>query len=383
MPTLPPGLDALRTLPALAAALRAGGVRLGSDAVLLASRALGAVDPARRDDVRAALRASLIRDPQDFELFERLFDALYPPPMPAPRDSGPALPRTSPAVPSPAMKRLAQALLAVGSVRAAKQRDEHVADATDTASDTALWRQKDFEQMGAGELERARRLLRDLPARLATRRTRRMVPAAAGARIDLRRLLRDAARGRAPSVPRRAPATRPWDWVVLVDVSGSMAGYARMFLHFAHALRRRRGGLEAFTFSTQLTRISHALKPRDPDVAMHQVTSVVTDWDGGTRIGACLTEFNYRWARRVLARGAWVLLLTDGLERGPPQELEAAVARLARGAREFIWVNPLRRSADYQPLAAGAAILERHATVRRSAHSVHALFDLAALLGHG
>jgi uncharacterized protein with von Willebrand factor type A (vWA) domain len=383
--TAPPTiLDSPRTLPRLAAALRAGGVAVGSDAVLLAAEGLAAVDPARRTDVRACLSACLIRDPADFELFDRLFDALFPLPRQGARDSVPALPQPRRARPSPAMKRLAQALVAVGSVRTFRRRDEHEADAGGTASDALLWQNKDFEQMSAAELELARRLLRVLPEALGARRTRRTRPAAAAAaasRLDLRRLLRAAARGREAALPRRSPVVRPWDWVVIVDVSGSMAAYARMFLQFAHALRRGVAGLEAFTFSTELTRISRALTPLDPDRAIEAITATVRDWDGGTRIGACLAQFNQQWARRVLARGACVLLLTDGLERGPPAELEVAVARLARSARELVWVNPLMRSARYEPLAAGARILERHATLRRSAHSIASLMDLARLLG--
>jgi len=374
-------MDSTRTLPRFAAALRAGGVAVGSDAVLLAAEGLAAVDPAHRPDVRACLAACLIRDPADFELFDRLFDALFPQMQQGARDSVPALPQPRSARPSPAMKRLAQALLAVGSVRTLRQRDEQEPDAAGTASDALLWQDKDFEQMSAGELELARQFLRVLPDELAARRTRRMRPAGAGSRLDLRRFLRAAARGREARLPRRSPVVRPWDWVVIVDVSGSMAAYARMFLQFAHALRRRAAGLEAFTFATELTRISRALRPIDPDRAFEAITAAVRDWDGGTRIGASLAQFNRQWARRVLARGAWVLLLTDGLERGPPEELEAAVARLARSARELVWVNPLMRSARYEPLAAGARILSRYATERRSAHSVASLMDLAQLLG--
>jgi len=160
-----------------------------------------------------------------------------------------------------------------------------------------------------------------------------------------------------------------------------MAVYARMFLHFAHALSRRMRPLETFVFATRLTRLTRHLRPLDPDVALAQSARAVCDWDGGTRIGASLSGFNEQWSRRVLARGAGVILLTDGLERGDANEMEQAVRRLSRSARALVWLNPLERSASYAPLAMGASILARHATRHYSAHNVRTLHDLVSVLG--
>ena len=379
--SVPNGLDSLRSLPRLAQALRGGGVRLGTGSLLMAAEALASIELSRREDVRESLRATLVGDPGDFALFDRLFDALFPGTVPLPQEIASLLPRAPGAPAAPALRRLADALLALGTVRSLARAEQNERDATGTASDRELLQRKDFEQMSARELEMARRLLSRMPARASLRRTRRYVRSASGSRLDLRRMLRAALRGDDFARPfRKTPRLTPRDWVLLVDVSGSMAIYSRMFLHFAHALGRSGRSLETFAFATRLTRISRALRPVDPDTALQAVAGAVSDWDGGTRIGECLAEFNLDWARRVLTRGAWVLLLTDGLERGPVMQLELEVRRLARSCRKLIWVNPLLRNASYHPLAAGAAVLDRYATERRSAHNVESLLDLARRL---
>jgi uncharacterized protein with von Willebrand factor type A (vWA) domain len=167
--------------------------------------------------------------------------------------------------------------------------------------------------------------------------------------------------------------------VLLVDVSGSMAVYARMFLQYAHLLSRRGSRVETFAFATRLTRLTRALETPDPDTALAKVSRLVKDWDSGTRLGAALEEFNGDWSRRVLGRGAWVLLLTDGLEREGPALLAEQLRRLRLNCRELVWVNPLLRSATYQPLAGGAAALERFATRRLSAHNVDSLLEFGRL----
>jgi uncharacterized protein with von Willebrand factor type A (vWA) domain len=232
---------------------------------------------------------------------------------------------------------------------------------------------KDFEQMTAAELDEARRLIAAAPARSAQRRTRRWESGGAGGRLDLARMLRN----RRPDVPLfRSPRWRLRDCVLLVDISGSMAVYARMFLRFAHALLGRGGRVEVFTFATRLTRLTRELAVTDPDAALRAATRKAPDWDGGTRLGECLAEFNFAWARRTLSRGAQVLLLTDGLERESIGQLDAELARLRRSCRELIWVNPLMRHKDYEPLAAGARLLERHSHRRVSAHSVQSVLAL-------
>ena len=372
-----------RTLPSglvtLVKGLRAGGVRVGTGATLLAAQALAELDVRRRRDVWAALRACLVTDPADFELFDWLFLAFYPHaevPDPA---SEKVLPRSGETPPPPAMRRLAEALLATGPVPSVQRPDQTLLEATGTASVEELLARKDFEQMGAAELAAARRLLATpfLPA--ATQLTRRFEPSVSGHRPDRRRWLGALARGLEAKVPLQGRQRRPRDWVLLVDVSGSMAVYARMFLQYAHLLSRRGSRVETFAFATRLTRLTRALETPDPDTALAKVSRLVKDWDSGTRLGAALEEFNGDWSRRVLGRGAWVLLLTDGLEREGPTLLAEQLRRLRLNCRELVWVNPLLRSATYQPLAGGAAALERFATRRLSAHNVDSLLEFGRL----
>jgi hypothetical protein len=374
---------ALLTLPRLAQALRDSGVKVGSGSVLVAAQALACIDLARRADVRDALRAALVCEPADFELFDSLFELLFPKDAKTATGSQPALPRSEDLPPAPGGRRLASAL-PQPSVREMRAPELVERDAAGSASDTEVLSSKDFEQMSAAELDAARRLLASAPARAARRRTRRYVAATRGHSLDLRRALRAMLRGQDPvPLPRRRAQRRPRDWVLLVDVSGSMAAYSRMALQYAWALARRGGRIEVFTFATHLTRLTRALRSADPDVALQLASRAVTDWDGGTRIGEALADLNQRWARRVLTRAPWVILLTDGLERSGIEQLDAELARLRRQCRELIWINPLRRSPAYQPLAAGAAVLERHASRRLSAHSVDSLRALGELVDAG
>jgi uncharacterized protein with von Willebrand factor type A (vWA) domain len=372
---------AARSLPRFVRGLRDAGVRVGTGPALVAAEALAQIDITLRGDVRDALRTTLIADAADLAVFDALFEMLYPVAPIASGTGQPTLPRFGAPTPAPGSRRLAAALAGDGRVRAVTRDDLREVDAAGTASAVEVLTHKDFEQMTAGELEQARRLLRAAWPLAALRRTRRWVRSSHGSRLDLRRMLRDEARGNAEPTPRRlARSLRPRDWVLLIDISGSMATYSRMFLQYAHALARRANRVETFVFATRLTRVSRALQSVDADRALLDVSGVVADWDSGTRIGDCLAEFNLRWSRRVLSRGAWVLLLTDGLERGSAGQLELETRRLARSCPELIWLNPLRRSPTYQPLAAGAAVLARYATRQRTAHNVASLLELSRLI---
>lgn len=159
-----------------------------------------------------------------------------------------------------------------------------------------------------------------------------------------------------------------------------MDTYARIFLHFLHALTSDRDRVFVFLFGTHLSHVTRLLKARDPDVALSKVGSEVTDWSGGTRIGAALATFNRRWARRVLGQNATVLLITDGLDRDDAHGLELAARRLRASCRRLVWLNPLMRYDRYRPAAAGAAVLAKHATDMRSCHNLKSLADLAEAL---
>ena len=182
----------------------------------------------------------------------------------------------------------------------------------------------------------------------------------------------------------RAPSPRPPDLVALCDISGSMSGYSRVMLHFLHAMATQRGAgwgaLHAFTFGTRLTNITRQLAARDVDAALSDAGRAARDWEGGTRIGAALRAFNRDWSRRVLGSGAVVLLITDGLERGPPDELGREIERLHLSARRLVWVNPLLRWDGFAPRAEGIRQMLPHVDSFRAGHNVAALEGLAAAL---
>jgi uncharacterized protein with von Willebrand factor type A (vWA) domain len=203
-----------------------------------------------------------------------------------------------------------------------------------------------------------------------------------GPAIDLRRTLRRMGRdgGDLTRLARRAPIERMPPLVVLCDVSGSMHRYTRMFLHFVHAVARDHTRVSAFLFGTRLTNVSRALRDRDVDDALARMSALVPDWAGGTRIGACLREFNFRWSRRLLAQNACVLLVSDGLDRGDAEGLAEEMARLHRSCRRLLWLNPLLRYDGFEPRASGIASMLPHVDAFLPVHNLASLGELAATL---
>jgi uncharacterized protein with von Willebrand factor type A (vWA) domain len=230
------------------------------------------------------------------------------------------------------------------------------------------------------ETEQVRRLLEQAPWRVAERKTRRLRPARGG-RIDLRRSARHAIRssGELMQLFHRRPRLRRRPVVLICDVSGSMERYSRLLMIFAHAIARRED-LEAFVFSTRLTRITRLLRSRDLDRALESVSKGVHDFSGGTRIGDALGDFNRRWARRVLGHGAVVIIVSDGWDRGDPAKLTAELIHLRRSSHRLIWLNPLLGSQGYQPLTRGMAAALPHCDDFLAAHNLQALEDLGRLL---
>src|SRR6185436_15704206 len=225
---------------------------------------------------------------------------------------------------------------------AAEESEPAVEVGIKTWSDLGGLRDKDFAAFSADEIARARLALSRLVWDPGVRRTRRWV-AGSGPRLDLRRAIADSIRtgGDIMTLRRRMRLVRPRPLVLLCDVSGSMDRYCRMLLHFAHTLASRRRRVEAFLFSTELTRITRLLRMPRPDDALAAVSRSVPDWSGGTRIGAAVKDFHQRWSRRVLTGGPVVLLISDGWDRGDPGELRDQIARLQRSCRRLVWLNPL------------------------------------------
>jgi uncharacterized protein with von Willebrand factor type A (vWA) domain len=223
-----------------------------------------------------------------------------------------------------------------------------------TWSDVGALADKDFGEFTADEITRARIALERLEWSPGERRTRRWIPGG-GSRIDLRRTLARSLRtgGDVIELPRRMRRIRPRQLVLLCDVSGSMERYSRMLLHFAHALTRRQRRVEAFLFSTELTRITMQLRARRISEAVSAVSRAVPDWSGGTRIGAAIRQFHQQWTRRALRGSPVVLLISDGWDRGEPDVLRAQIARLQRSCHRLIWLNPLIGTVGYEPLTRG------------------------------
>lgn len=362
--------------------LRGAGLSPGPGRVQDAVAALAEVGVERRDDAYWALHAALVCRPEERPVFDEAFRRWWRAPDAA---APPALPgsRLAPPPPRPALRRVAEALAAgPGDQRPARPRRREV-EAVFAWSDVEALRTRDFEQLSAAELREAERAVAALRLPVEALPTRRLRADPRGDRLDPRATLRAALRGPGAAIPlrwRRA-GERPPAVVALVDVSGSMSRYARLLLRFLHALARRRPRVHAFTLATRLTPATQALRRRDPDAALAALGRTVKDWDGGTRLGACLRDFNWRWGRRVLAHGAVVLLVTDGLDREGAAGLAEEAGRLRRSCRRLVWLNPLLRYAGFEPKAAGIRALLPNVDELRPVHDLESLAQLAAALG--
>jgi uncharacterized protein len=236
--------------------------------------------------------------------------------------------------------------------------------------------------MGAAEIANAKAEIRKLVLPLDLRPTRRWRPDPLGPRVDLRRTIRENRRqgGEILSIARSRRQRRPPPLVVLCDISGSMSRYAQILLHFLHAVTNERERVSVFLFGTRLTNITRQLRHRDPEVAFQMVAHIVPDWSGGTRIGEALETFNRFWARRVLAQGAIVLLITDGLDRDGARGLAENMDRLHRSCRRLIWLNPLLRWAGFEPKSQGVRAMLPHVDDFRPVHNLASLRALVDLL---
>jgi len=317
-----------RMAAAFAAVLRGAGIDIGVGRVVGFAEALAAVGLDRREGVYWAGRATLLGSPEDIETYDWAFDSFWlgrPPPV--------------------AFE------VATGAPRAVA-----VEARATTYSPHERLRHKDFAAYSHEELAEARRLMADLRLGGALRRSRRLAPSRRG-RPDVRRTVRAALRtgGEVVARPRVAPSQRPRRIVLLCDVSGSMEPYARALARFLHVAVAGRQRVEAFALGTRLTRITRELSSRDPDAALAAAGRAVADWSGGTRLGDGLRRFNDEWGMGGMARGAVVVVLSDGWDRGDPAVLVEQLRRLTRVAHRLVWVNPLKASPGYEPLAGGMA----------------------------
>lgn len=372
--------------------LRTAGVPVGTDRVLLALNALKVAGLESRADLHAVLSACLLDRAQHRQLFDQAFYIFWKDPDLLGQMLRLLLPQVSrkqggaPPAP-PENRRLGEALAPSLPQPPQSPQDERIEiDAQLSWTDREQLRKADFDTMSTAEWSAAKRMLATLAPFLAALPTRRYAPSLRGSRLDLRALLREAAcrGGDIAELPRRQRRTRIEPLVVIVDISGSMSRYSRMFLHFVHALACSRYAADhrvfAFVFGTRLTHITRQLRHRDPDLAIADVVRAVDDWSGGTRIAACLHEFNRYWARRVLSGSPTVMLVTDGLEHAHIDELDKEAERLAKSCRRLVWLNPLLRYESFEPKARGVRAILKHATRFLPVHNIDSLERLALTL---
>lgn len=367
-------------------ALRMAGMAVGPGAMLDAVEAVETIGIGHRDEFRAALEAVFVKRRQDAEMFDQAFrlfwrrrallEKMMATMMPiAPGD--PASKREE------ALRRITEALFENRPPEEAPEKERVDFDSRLTVSDIEIFRARDFEQMSAMELADARREISKLEMPLHRVRTRRYLADSHGHRADPRAMMRASLRagGDAFEMKFRARAEKVPPLVALCDISGSMSQYSRIFLHFLHALAQTGRRVSAFTFATELTNVTRALRStKDPDIAIRGASKLVRDWDGGTRIGTTLEAFNKRWARRVLSGGAIVLLITDGLERDVRPDLQRELSRLQRSCRRLIWLNPLLRFDGFEAKAAGIRAMLPHVDEFRTLHNLNSIADLCAAL---
>jgi uncharacterized protein with von Willebrand factor type A (vWA) domain len=363
--------------------LRRAGLRVGPGDTLDAQRAVAAVDILQRAQLYWALHAVLVRRHTDHALFDEAFRLFWRDPMGADSALALLLPQMKTPIHRTVSRRLSEAWRPPAPQPAAPperaqppQIDTFLAYSADE-----ILRTRDFDQMSADELARARAVVRrfQLDVRpLVTRRTR---PARRG-EIDRARTIRAALRGGGDllALRHRDRIERPPAIVALCDISGSMGRYSEMLLRFLHALLVERNRGHVFLFATRLSNVTRTLRHRDVDAALARCGTEVGDWASGTRLGASLREFNRTWSRRVLAQGAVVLLVTDGLDREDTTELAGEAARLRRSCRRLIWLNPLLRYAGFEPRAAGVRALLPNVDEHRPVHDLDSLDALARAL---
>ena len=278
-------------------------------------------------------------------------------------------------------QRLAEALLS-SREEGERKPPQLEMDARLTVSDREVLRSKDFAQMTADEIAAAKDAIKRLVLSLDEVKTRRLAPHRHGHIVDIRRTLRASlkAGGAVIDLKYLGPRKKLPPIVALLDISGSMSQYTRLFLHFLHAVTDARKRVHTFLFGTRLTNVTRAIKAKDVDEALAAVSANVADWSGGTRIASSLAAFNKLWARRVLTQGAIVLLITDGLERDPDDRLAFEIDRLHRSCRRLIWLNPLLRFSGFEAKAKGIRAMLPHVDELRPIHNLDSMMELVRAL---
>lgn len=372
--------------------LRRAGLAIGPGKVIDALQALQAVGVERRDDFYYALSTVLVDRRDQQVLFDQAFELFWRDPSRIRQQlqqlqdllGGVRSPKDNASTVAP---RIAQAMLPKRPHAAPPPEDlppDLKLDASMTMSQLEVLRTKDFAAMTAEEQAEAKKLIASMRMPLPEIASRRSRPVSHGAQVDLRNTLRQMIRSMdgGMELRHRTPRPRPMSLVILCDISGSMESYTRMLLHFIHAVSSSRRRVHTFLFGTRLSNITPLLRDRDIDIALGQVSRQVADWAGGTRIGACLADFNRHWGRRLLGQGTVVLLITDGLDSGGGNDdVGAEMERLGLSCRRLIWLNPLLRYEGFEARPAGIRAMLPHADLFLPVHNLTSLSRLGAALG--
>ena len=376
-----------------ARALRKAGIPVGPARLIDAIQAVEQAGFSSKLDFYHTLRACFVSRRDHITVFDQCFRMFWRDPQFLERMMAALMPemKAPPNREKQAAEHRASEALLDGAEKppmppSTEQEDDVIEfDTSLSFSGTEKLASRDFEQMTTAEIRAAEAMIAKLRLPVQPLPTRRMIKAQRGTKPDWRGAMRVAMRpGSTPNLPVKQRAEAWPSLVALCDISGSMSNYSRMLLHFLHAAMRHEGDgwskVHAFSMGTQLTNISRALRLRDPDEALEAAGGEAQDWEGGTRLGPSLAEFNRNWARRVLGRGATVLLITDGLDRADPDLLQAETRRLRLSSRKLIWLNPLLRWEDFSPKARGVRALLGEVDSFRAAHNIASLQDLAEAL---
>jgi uncharacterized protein len=356
-----------------AAELRAAGLAVGSGDVGVYCSALGQLDPSDLVDLYWAGRTSLVNRHDDIPTYDQVFRRFFLE-GPAQEDMRTLILRASP-----------EALGALALPATEPGDDEHEDEAVLgwMASDVDALKHKSFAACTREELAALRRIMTRIKLTPPRRRTRRSGPARTGPRPDPRRMVRQSMRmhGEPPRLYWRRRKVRLRPLILILDISGSMADYSRSLLQFAHSAKRSGGRVEVFCFGTRLTRVTGAMECRRPDEALERAARAAFDWDGGTKIGDCLDAFVRGWARRGLCRGGVVVICSDGLDRGDPDVLAAAMERLSLLSHRLVWLNPHKGDdRNFRPSTIGMMVAAPHIDLLLSGHDLNSLEKLATLL---
>jgi uncharacterized protein with von Willebrand factor type A (vWA) domain len=361
--------------------LRRRGLPVGTGRILTFCRAVAALDRIDRTGIYWAGRVAMVARKEDLPAYDTAFAEWFPGrrardvmAMISGQDQRLGVP--------PELEVLLDQGIAEDSWEPAEGDEDGETPVGVLASGAEVLRAKSFDDLTEDERIQADHVIRALAVHLPTRRSRRYRPSPYGRRFDQRRTLRASLRTQGEPFRRawrdRRDRARPL--VLILDVSGSMSAYSRALMQFGFAAMRAGRRVEVFCFGTRLTRVTRALARTEPDEALREVAASLVDWNGGTRIGASLKELLDRWSQHVAMRGAVVVLCSDGLERGEPALLAAQVARLSRLSHRLIWVNPLKGSPRYEPLARGMAAALPHVDVFLAGHNLQSLESLCGVL---